>query len=64
MMDDDEERKELATKARECPVPKPGGIIGEVLGFGKREIRDATRPEVRVERRRGERIQGDDVEER
>lgn len=22
---------------RECPVPKPGGLVGEILGFGKRE---------------------------
>ncbi len=24
--------KELANK-RECPIPKPGGIVGEMLGF-------------------------------
>ena len=23
----------MARKARECPVPKPRGLIGEVLGF-------------------------------
>ncbi len=32
------EREEMAArrkKAHECPVPKPGGVIGEVLGFRK-----------------------------
>ena len=23
----------LARKAHECPVPRPGGILGKVLGF-------------------------------
>lgn len=23
----------LAKPKRECPVPKPGGIVGEILGF-------------------------------
>jgi len=25
---------------RECPVPKPGGIVGEILGFKEKEDRD------------------------
>lgn len=37
---DFDEGKMLARKAHECPVPKPGGVIGEVLGF-RREDRDA-----------------------
>ncbi|KAG4437345.1 hypothetical protein IFR05_007151 [Cadophora sp. M221] len=24
----------LRTQKRECPVPKPGGLVGEILGFG------------------------------
>lgn len=28
------ERDILVRKAHECPVPKPGGRIGRVLGFG------------------------------
>lgn len=28
-----EEGKFLVKKAHECPVPKPGGLIGQVLGF-------------------------------
>lgn len=37
-----EERKLLVKKAHECPVPKPSGVVGEVLGFqrsqkGRRE---------------------------
>lgn len=39
-----EERKLLLKKAHECPVPKPSGLVGEVLGFqksqkGRREAR-------------------------
>lgn len=37
----------MTRKARECPVPKPGGVIGEVLGFKKTDEGD--RPPVRVE---------------
>lgn len=37
----------MARKARECPVPKPGGVIGEVLGFKKTD--EGNRPPVRVE---------------
>lgn len=33
-------------RRRECPVPKPGGLVGQVLGFGKQEGR---LPEVRIE---------------
>ena len=29
----------LRKKAHECPVPKPGGLIGEVLGFKKQDTR-------------------------
>ncbi|KAJ9669530.1 hypothetical protein H2201_000397 [Coniosporium apollinis] len=39
-------------RARECPVPKPGGLIGQVFGFQQDERQ---RPVVRIEsvRRRG-----------
>lgn len=29
----EEEAERLAKTGRECPVPKPGGVIGELLGF-------------------------------
>lgn len=29
-----EEAAILAKKAHQCPVPKPTGLIGQVLGFG------------------------------
>lgn len=31
------EAEKLSKNRRECPVPKPGGIIGELLGFKGRE---------------------------
>ncbi|KAL1593269.1 hypothetical protein SLS60_010877 [Paraconiothyrium brasiliense] len=31
------EAEEWATPKRECPVPKPGGLIGQVLGLKKTE---------------------------
>jgi cytochrome c oxidase assembly factor 2 len=43
-------RRVRAQQRRECPVPKPGGILGEWLGFhsggdGRKEGGDKTRPE-------------------
>lgn len=29
-----------ARKERECPVPKPGGVIGDLMGFNKSKIED------------------------
>ncbi|KAI0098521.1 hypothetical protein GGR51DRAFT_538032 [Nemania sp. FL0031] len=29
---------------RECPVPKPGGVIGELIGFKKEERRSTSGP--------------------
>jgi cytochrome c oxidase assembly factor 2 len=38
----------ILDKRRECPVPKPGGLVGQVLGFEKLE--DGRRlPDVRIE---------------
>jgi cytochrome c oxidase assembly factor 2 len=31
--DDVEGEEEGKRTKRECPVPKPGGIVGEILGF-------------------------------
>ncbi len=31
---DDVEDIDLRRGKRECPVPKPGGLVGEILGFG------------------------------
>ncbi|KAI9872885.1 MAG: hypothetical protein M1830_001090 [Pleopsidium flavum] len=41
----------MARKARECPVPKPSGLIGEVLGF-KQEDKAQPLPPIRLETRR------------
>jgi cytochrome c oxidase assembly factor 2 len=43
-------RRVRGQQRRECPVPKPGGILGEWLGFhgggdGRKEGGDKTRPE-------------------
>ncbi|KAJ9216291.1 hypothetical protein DTO166G4_2223 [Paecilomyces variotii] len=32
----EEEAARLEKVGRECPVPKPGGIVGEILGFTSR----------------------------
>src|SRR4051794_26143813 len=34
-MDEDTEDEDISVKRgrRECPVPKPGGIVGQILGF-------------------------------
>ena len=46
-----EQRKRLEKKGHECPIPKPGGIVGEVLGLGNRTERiRKTRPEVVVQK--------------
>ncbi|KAI0890348.1 uncharacterized protein GGS22DRAFT_12450 [Annulohypoxylon maeteangense] len=29
-----------ARKERECPVPKPGGVIGDIMGFNKSKIEE------------------------
>ena len=46
----DEEQEGLRKKAHECPVPKPGGRIGEMLGFPKKDEMSKS-PRVYVERR-------------
>lgn len=36
-------------KSRECPVPKPGGLMGQVLGFKPEQ--SPSKPSVRIEGR-------------
>jgi cytochrome c oxidase assembly factor 2 len=36
-----EEAKILEKEARECPVPKPGGVLGRLLGFQQDKNEDA-----------------------
>lgn len=43
---DQSEQDLMLERTRECPVPKPGGLVGQVLGFEKREGR---MPDVRIE---------------
>lgn len=57
-----DQKKELIKKARECPVPKPMGIIGSMLGSGKGEEEVAMPPKVRVETRKAERRKTNEVE--
>ncbi|OAX84328.1 hypothetical protein ACJ72_01298 [Emergomyces africanus] len=33
----EEEARNIANIKRECPVPKPGGVVGQLLGFNKRD---------------------------
>lgn len=57
-----DQRKESVKKARECPIPKPMGIIGSLLGSRKGE-EDAAMPlKVRVETRKAERRKTDEDE--
>lgn len=41
------ESERLKKQGHECPMPKPGGIVGEVLGFGKKDDR-MRRPRLEV----------------
>jgi cytochrome c oxidase assembly factor 2 len=36
-----QEAKILEKEARECPVPKPGGVLGRLLGFQQDKNEDA-----------------------
>jgi cytochrome c oxidase assembly factor 2 len=47
-------------KKRECPVPKPGGIVGQVMGFKEQESRAPT--QVIVKELQGRRTQHKHVE--
>lgn len=57
-----DQRKETIKKARECPVPKPMGIIGSLLGSGNGEKEAAIPPKVRVETKKAERRRIDEAE--
>lgn len=50
-------QEDTITRQRECPVPKPGGLLGQVMGFERQE---RERPMVVVkalrEKRRDEEI--------
>ncbi|KAF2838885.1 hypothetical protein M501DRAFT_1004716 [Patellaria atrata CBS 101060] len=46
---------DIGNRARECPVPKPGGLVGQLLGF-KNESRDPPSV-VKVEPLRARRIE-------
>ncbi|KAL3472947.1 hypothetical protein BJX99DRAFT_234423 [Aspergillus californicus] len=39
----EEEAKRLSKPGRECPVPKPTGVIGTMLGFSNRAVPDTPR---------------------
>lgn len=57
-----DQKEESIKKARECPVPKPMGIIGSLLGSGKGKEEAAIPPKVRVETRKAERRRTDEAE--
>lgn len=45
-----EDREMLAQRAHGCPVPKPSGVVGEVLGFAKgSKEREETHARSRIE---------------
>lgn len=41
---DDFERINKATMKRECPVPKPGGVIGGLMGFSRTGTNTSEQP--------------------
>ena len=51
------EKMKLEEKVRQCPVPKPRGLVGEMLGFRSGDV--AQRPRVLVETRKEERREHD-----
>ena len=55
----EEEQIMMKKQSHECPVPKPGGLIGEVLGFGKGETHEKP-PRPRIETAKDSRSRGDD----
>lgn len=49
VLSDEARRKMIEDKfspKRECPIPKPGGLVGEVLGMTKKEDSMENRPSV------------------
>ena len=42
----DEEKLAMRKKSHACPVPKPSGIFGEVLGFKKETVEKVQRPRI------------------
>lgn len=49
--------QQLRRRERECPVPKPGGLVGQIMGF---EAKNAERPIVKVEPLRRRKQDSDD----
>ncbi|KAL4866358.1 hypothetical protein BDV12DRAFT_173109 [Aspergillus spectabilis] len=43
----EEEAKRFVTPGRECPVPKPTGVIGNLLGFSNRTVAQSPQEEGR-----------------
>jgi cytochrome c oxidase assembly factor 2 len=41
----EEESKLLSKPGRECPVPKPTGVLGDLLGFSNRTVAQAPQEE-------------------
>lgn len=40
LQEEQQARTRTQKAGRECPVPKPGGVLGRMLGFEKGESRD------------------------
>lgn len=40
---------DLESRSRECPVPKPGGLVGQMLGLKAQGEAETERPTVRIE---------------
>ena len=56
----EKEQARMRKRAHECPVPKPPGIIGRVLGFnGEEGGEEQSRP--RVVRQKASKVREDDT---
>ena len=54
------ELEESERKKRECPVPKPGGLVGQMMGFEARDKEQPVKVVVRTLRARNAQQDGED----
>jgi len=58
------EQCEGGERKRECPVPKPRGLVGQILGFERKDGPDARLPVVQIERLSDSRLRRQNEDER
>ena len=56
----EEEKTSMRMKAHQCPVPKPNGIIGRVLGFKKEDSLEEEEPGPQVVTQREPKLREND----